>query len=871
MKRHFHHVALLLACSGLGACKGDDEGKTDDGASGSEDLLKFEDDWLDIPYDDASDPRTLLAVMGIRYARVIDETNIELVFGPSFSNYEVHNEGFEIMSEDDPAYEVTDFVNPVAFTVNTEPEVIPTIGSTAAIQTQWVVRLMLPSPLQEGATYRVRAIGGGPVPGDIDPEYHRRQPWWGYPFTAGTNAATFQLDMPEPDVTDEVVASIMGLRNVTQVAPNILKATLGTAVEESLLTDPSQYRLEGSGGDLTPSVVHRKTAPEVYVPATGWPFNVEFYRHEMYLEFASDIPAGRYDLTVSPTLTTGRASVDADVGNMLNVNLKLNQEGYQPDVRMKRAFYGAWMGTGGALDVPDGIPCEVRKTSDDSVVWSGTFELRHSVGSAGEGPYNVDNSGEEVYVCDFGALQDTGEYRVYSDQLGYSYPFRIAEDALDRAWSVAMYGVLWQRSGISLEDTNSRYTKIPGHHEDDVKIPYMSDRPVVGGHYDAGDFNPRVHLSIARDFMMVCDLMPQKCGDGDLDVPEGINGVPDVLDEAAWSLRPLLDLQDRDGGVGGGAGEWSWSTAIESMADPNFVETPERDPYYQYAGEKNLNMTLYTAGLMAQAAYLWDGFGKTVQANEYEAAAMRAWGYAMANDYSSAGGVLGFAAAHMARMTGDESYLDYWDVAGYSPQGGEEDHEGAYVAAAYMALPDDMGSDLVKSAISTAYLAHGNSWATAGETYAYPRLHHPWAPTSWGAGCYPTYAQGMVLAHALHQSSDTQQWLHTALDLSLGANALNLAYTTGLGDRSIINPLHLQGWHTWLGLMPPGIQSEGPQTGRYSLEDANVIPDGTEYPTDHFYLDTRFVNIPMHEPVMVNMGSVAMVLTAMRTDSPNVP
>jgi hypothetical protein len=54
------------------------------------------------------------------------------------------------------------------------------------------------------------------------------------------------------------------------------------------------------------------------------------------------------------------------------------------------------------------------------------------------------------------------------------------------------------------------------------------------------------------------------------------------------------------------------------------------------------------------------------------------------------------------------------------------------------------------------------------------------------------------------------------------------------------------------------------------LEDASILPDGTDDPTDHFCLGTRSVNIPMHEPVMVNMGTVVLVLTAMRTDRPNV-
>ena len=63
----------------------------------------------------------------------------------------------------------------------------------------------------------------------------------------------------------------------------------------------------------------------------------------------------------------------------------MNQEGYLPEVPKKRAFYGAWVGSEGALDIQDGLPCEVRDATSDATVWSGNLSIRHVAGTAGEG------------------------------------------------------------------------------------------------------------------------------------------------------------------------------------------------------------------------------------------------------------------------------------------------------------------------------------------------------------------------------------------------------------------------------------------------------------------------------------------------------
>ena len=75
-------------------------------------------------------------------------------------------------------------------------------------------------------------------------------------------------------------------------------------------------------------------------------------------------------------------------------------------------LFGAWLGDAGPLLLDSGTPCELRKSNNDKVVWSGTLELRHTANSAGEGPYNLDESGEEVYLCDFGEYEREGSYYI---------------------------------------------------------------------------------------------------------------------------------------------------------------------------------------------------------------------------------------------------------------------------------------------------------------------------------------------------------------------------------------------------------------------------------------------------------------------------
>ena len=86
-------------------------------------------------------------------------------------------------------------------------------------------------------------------------------------------------------------------------------------------------------------------------------------------------------------------------------------------------------------------------------------------------------------------------------------------------------------------------------------------------------------------------MAPRKFYDGQLNIPENHNGLPDILDEAFWALRLWVGLQDADGGVYHGT---------ESAGDPNFIETVELDPTGDYAYAKDEAASFWYAGATAR-------------------------------------------------------------------------------------------------------------------------------------------------------------------------------------------------------------------------------------------------------------------------------
>src|SRR5205814_153778 len=80
----------------------------------------------------------------------------------------------------------------------------------------------------------------------------------------------------------------------------------------------------------------------------------------------------------------------------------------------------------------------------------------------------------------------------------------------------------------------------------------------AGWYQDAGDWDSYYsHLRVAQELLLVYQMAPRNFVDGDLNIPESGNGVPDILDEAAWLprfchrlRRELMEKHYGSGGIG---------------------------------------------------------------------------------------------------------------------------------------------------------------------------------------------------------------------------------------------------------------------------------------------------------------------------------
>lgn len=161
-------------------------------------------------------------------------------------------------------------------------------------------------------------------------------------------------------------------------------------------------------------------------------------------------------------------------------------------------------------------------------------------------------SGDTVVEADFSTVRQPGRYRVEADGLQPSPTFEIREDIYDRLFVDATRFYYLQRCGIELTKQFARDFARPLCHVGDkqaVTREGTDPRDVTGGWHDAGDNNkypPWVRHPLF--FMLdLYDLKPAAFTDGQLNIPESGNGVPDILDEAAWELDWLLKMQIREG------------------------------------------------------------------------------------------------------------------------------------------------------------------------------------------------------------------------------------------------------------------------------------------------------------------------------------
>lgn len=319
---------------------------------------------------------------------------------------------------------------------------------------------------------------------------------------------------------------------------------------------------------------------------------------------------------------------------------KVNQVGYLPDAP-KFAYVGAWLGpVFGAWKMREEAKgWELVNATTGEVALASPVPPVHRIDddTTKEG---VPFTGEETYEMDFSSVTNTGTYFLRIPGVGRSANFRIASSAAEEAFRVHMGGLYQKRCGIAKAEPYTHWTA-GACHADVVRGTFPPEEGklnpkakwfdiirhntdwehgeklrLVGGWHDAADYDRRPqHLQIVNDLCAVYLMRPQNFYDGQLAIPENNNGIPDILDEAEWGLRHLIDGQQKDGGVG---------TWIESTRHPGPVDVAEKDQMryaLSRATRKSSLMYASHAALLARC--------NPVFRAKYLESAKRAWDFAM--------------------------------------------------------------------------------------------------------------------------------------------------------------------------------------------------------------------------------------------------
>jgi len=316
----------------------------------------------------------------------------------------------------------------------------------------------------------------------------------------------------------------------------------------------------------------------------------------------------------------------------------------------------------------------------------------------------------------------------------------------------------------------------------------------------------------------------------DIGIPESGDAVPDLLDEAWWNLRWMLEMQDPDdGGV--------YHKLTNLRFDGTLMPEAAREPRYVVA--KSTAATLDFAAVMAMAARIYAPFEAQFpgQPERMRAAALRAWEWAQAHPaavyrqpedvHTGAYGdqalddEFAWAAAELYLLTGEEALLEAFGRRASAPAVPSWAQVGALgwmsLARHRERLPAQTASEVSAGvqalAARLAAVSRDSAWRVAMQADDFV----------WGSSAQ-ALNQAMLLVQ-WHLLSGERAYLDAAqsqLDYVLGRNPLGVSFVTGHGRRSPMHIHHRPSQADGIDAPVPGLLSGGPNPRRQDAQDCPV-------------------------------------------------
>lgn len=831
-----------------------------------------------------------LDAYGVRHARATAPDTVRVVIGASVSDAAGHAESWRIFSEDDPAYGYDRFRRPTAARIVDDKveyehpkgfKEFAEKGRDFCPQAKTALRrvaveLTVPEALKPGCRYAVVAQGKD-----------------GMLVTAANSSVAFSGAPDASDAAekepDAFAARAIGLRRVSNVGDGKIVLEFGHGFNPAGGNRLQNYTVTVNGSPCPVFAMGRDSKLDLYAPVGNWggTYNV-LMKHDVFLDVTRPLADGDVvEVSVSPDVCAAvrKAKFTFHSDKSITRSIQANQIGYVPQ-GPKVAYLSCWMGSypddeaslGGTLEGFDELAGEESfsqyskrslgfdQAPDFSVVDAKTgkavFTGKSRFAHDGEQndfavfePLKARNlAGANVYALDFSKFRRPGTYYLRVKGIGRSISFRIGDDVYLEAFRKVASGVYAQRCGCELDPKlTGGWHRIACHTNGIVCTsvsegagekhgsPFLKNvlrddkgRAIVlhgvGGHHDAGDYNPRAHIDVAQALFDTYELAPKKFTDGQLGIPEHGNGIPDIVDEGLWALKIWETLQDEDGGVRGGT---------ESQGDPNLMQTVDLDPCGDFAYRKDAGWSFVAAGVFAQASRILSSLGKTERAADYLSRAKRAYDWATRHSGAAVDGgekVLSYAellsgaseedsatrdsatsddahdpapprlndssrayaAAQLFHTTWEEAY--HGDFKACCPWVGNpkaplilwKAYDMKEAAIAYALIPVGKGKADAKlhQAVVGAFESEANQYMFASSKLAYPFIHHGYTMELWGAAAYENYLVPVWNAWRFTGRQEYFDWMVRTCDNTLGANPLGLSYIVGLGQRTIRCPLH---------------------------------------------------------------------------------
>jgi len=518
------------------------------------------------------------------------------------------------------------------------------------------------------------------------------------------------------------------------------------------------------------------------------------YWHTYYLRLAQPLRVGgRYTVGVAgikPPMVD-HLSFIYDDHNMETPAIKVNQVAYSAKAGRRYAYLGWWAGDLGAVDYAACTNFEVINEVIDKgvrkVALTGAIVPRPD-------PQNV--TGEMVREMDLSNLTP-GHYHVYVPGLGRSASFGVGGDGVADLYRQTQRAFYHQRCGCPLAKPFTMFEKpachlhvyLSGHMVDDphyTPAPGELQHEYRGGYHDAGDFDCfTYHLRATAQNLDAYDMSPRIFRDGDLNVPESGNGIPDLLDEAAWALGFYREQQAPDGGIPKGRCNDQDSRHQSAVKWGDFgIFKPDPDSNFEYAA------------VAASFARLYRPYGAAL-ADATLASAVRAFDWAVAQradpkDDSRSGFTL-WAASALYRATGDERFNKLF-VERYAHDGFRL-HWSMGVCGPLMRWPyircEQPGTDAaIRAKLRAEIVRSADDQLTKRiDAEAYRWGGDAKRDLGWGNGNGGGH-HADVLLRAWWLTGE-QKYLDGAslnADFQLGCNPLSKTFITGMGERPPLHP-----------------------------------------------------------------------------------